>query len=83
VERDERDRAIVADANRLSGHVLAALVVALAVLLGFTPPERLAPMSHVLLAHLLLLSLVVSSLVNHALQLWGYRRDTLTAGNPG
>jgi hypothetical protein len=83
VARDERDRAIVADANRISGHVLAALVVALAVLLGFTPPERLAPMSHVFLAHLLLLSLVVSSLVNHALQLWGYRRDTLAAGNPG
>jgi hypothetical protein len=46
VARDERDRAIVADANRISGHVLAALVV-------------------------------------HALQLWGYRRDTLAAGNPG
>lgn len=83
VQRDERDRAIVADANRLSGHVLAILIVIVAVTLGFTPPERLAPMSHVFLAHVLLLTLVVSSLVNHALQLWGYRRDTLAAGSPG
>jgi hypothetical protein len=83
VQRDERDRAIVADANRISGHVLAVLIVALAVLLGFTPPQRLAPMSHVFLAHLLLLTLVVSSLVNHALQLWGYRRDTPALGNLG
>jgi hypothetical protein len=70
-------------ANRISGHVLAVLIVALAVLLGFTPPQRLAPMSHVFLAHLLLLTLVVSSLVNHALQLWGYRRDTPALGNLG
>ncbi len=75
VQRDERDRAIVTQASRVSGHVLVVLVVVLAVTLGFTPPQRLAPMSHVFLAHLLLLTLVISSLVNHALQLWGYRRD--------
>lgn len=75
VQRDERDRAIVTQANRVSGHVLAVLIIVLAVTLGFTPPQRLAPMSHVFLAHLLLLTLVVSSLVSHALQLWGYRRD--------
>jgi hypothetical protein len=75
VQRDERDRAIVTQANRVSGHVLAALIVVLAVTLGFSPPQRLAPMSHVFLAHLLLLTLVISSLVSHVLQLWGYRRD--------
>ncbi|GMV29078.1 MAG: hypothetical protein AMXMBFR59_12030 [Rhodanobacteraceae bacterium] len=81
VQRDERDLAIVAGAHRISGHVLAVLIVGLAVTLGFTPPERLAPMSHVFLAHVLLLTLVVSSLVNHALQLWGYRRDARAAGS--
>ncbi|HVH35196.1 MAG TPA: hypothetical protein VM847_13915 [Tahibacter sp.] len=75
VPRDERDLAIAARAHRLSGHVLATLVVALALLLGFTPPARLQPMSHVFLAHLLLMSLVLASLAHHALQLWGYRDD--------
>ncbi len=79
VHRDERDRAIIADANRISGHVLALLIVVIAVTIGFTPPQYLAPMSHVFLAHLLLLTLAVASLVNHALQLWGYRRDSLIA----
>lgn len=81
VQRDERDLAIVASANRISGHVLVALIISLAVTFGFTPPERLAPMSHAFLAHLLLLTLVASSLVNHALQLWGYRRDALVSGS--
>ncbi|ODV16433.1 MAG: hypothetical protein ABT27_20215 [Lysobacteraceae bacterium SCN 69-25] len=75
VPRDERDLAIAAHAQRLSSQVLVALVVALALLLGFTPPTWLAPMSHVFLAHLLLLSLVLASLAHHALQLWGYRDD--------
>jgi hypothetical protein len=83
VRRDERDRAIAAHASRVSSHVLAVLVVILAVTLGFTPPARLAPMSHVFLAHLLLLTLVVASLVNHALQLWGYRRDAQLGEDAG
>jgi hypothetical protein len=83
VQRDERDRAIVTQANRVSGHVLTVLIVVLAVTLGFTPPQRLAPMSHVFLAHLLLLTLVISSLVSHALQLWGYRRDAQSGVDAG
>lgn len=81
VQRDERDRGIVADANRISGQVLALLIVVIAVTIGFTPPPFLAPMSDVFLAHLLLLTLAVASLVNHALQLWGYRRDALLAAS--
>lgn len=79
VQRDERDRAIAEQATRVSGLVLASLVVVLAVTLGFTPAARLAPMSHVFLAHLLLLALMLSSLTDHAVRLWGYRRDTLLA----
>lgn len=81
VHRDERDRGIIAFADRISGHVLAVLIIVIAVTLGFTPPQQLAPMSHVFLAHVLLLTLAVSSLVNHALQLWGYRRDALAAAS--
>lgn len=83
VQRDERDRAILAQATRASGHVLAVLVVALAVILGSTPPQRLPPLSHAFLAHLLLLILVISNLVGHSLQLWGYRRDTQPGGDAG
>ena len=79
VERDERDLGIAAHASRVSSRVLMALIIVLAVTLGFTPPSRLAPMSHVFLAHLLVLILVTSSLVAHALQLWGYRRDARLA----
>lgn len=83
VQRDERDQAIVTQANRVSGQVLAVLVVVLAVTLGFTPPQRLASMSHVFLAHLLLLSLVTASLVGHVVQLWDYRRDTQPGAGAG
>lgn len=75
VQRDERDRAIAAQADRAAHTVLGVLIVALAVSLGFNPPERLLAMSHVFVGHILLLTLIAASLVRHVRQLHGYRRD--------
>lgn len=77
VQRDERDRAIAARADRAAHTVLAVLIVILAVSLGFNPPQRLQAMSHVFLGHVLLLTLIAASLVRHVLQLRGYGRDAL------
>lgn len=80
VVKDERDRAIDARATSISAITLALSIIGISIALGFNPPERLQPMTHAFLANVLMLTLVFSSLVRHALQLWGYRRDAQGAG---
>lgn len=65
VEEDERDREI---ARRASAHGRAALVVTvivLAVLLGFTPGERLAWATHFGIANVLVFALMLGWLVEY------------------
>jgi len=66
VDEDERDREI---ALRASGHGRNALVmagIALAVSLGFSPPDRLAWATHLGIANLLVFGLMLGWLVEYA-----------------
>lgn len=75
VDEDERDREI---ALRASGHGRNALVVAgiaLAVSLGFSPPDRLAWATHFGIANLLVFGLMLGWLVEYAATALMYLAD--------
>jgi uncharacterized membrane protein len=75
VSRDERDRQIEAHASQRSSLALVIMLVALALLLGFSPPDRLQWATPLLLANLLLLLLMLSWLAETALTALSYWRD--------
>ena len=80
VKQDERDRAIAARAANAGYWALVAMIVVLLLILGFAPRHILAPLTHQVLAHVLIEILVAATLVQSAVQLIGYRRDALPAG---
>lgn len=75
VHSDERDREIAQRACGWGRGTLVALVFGLAVTLGFSPSERLAWATPLLLANLLILLAMVSHWVEIAAQALAYWRD--------
>ncbi len=75
VQRDERDEAVVHAADSASHTTLAIAVFAVAITLGFTPPDRLGWASPIALANLLVFTLVLSSAAGHVIAILRYRRD--------
>lgn len=75
VQSDERDRQIETTAERWGHTTLIVAVIALAVLLGFSPVDRLAWASHFMIANLIIATLMVGWLVEHAGKVWMYWRD--------
>lgn len=75
VRSDERDRQIAARAQACARFVLVAGVVVVAVLLGFSPADRLQWATPLMLAHVMILILMVSNLVETAVQAVSYWRD--------
>lgn len=75
VLEDERDREIEAMAAGWARGALVAVVVGFAVLLGFTPADRLAWATPVAMAHLLVSGLVWHTLVEYAATVAAYWRD--------
>lgn len=75
VQRDERDREIEARASGWARMVLSAWAIGLALLLGFSPGERLAWAPPPMIAHLLIIGLIVSCLAEYAVTAASYWRD--------
>lgn len=75
VQEDERDRAIAIQAAAAGRTTLIALLIALALLLGFSPVHRLQWATPFVLANLLVLQLMVAWLVEYALTALMYWRD--------
>lgn len=77
VEEDERDRAITRSAEGWGYGAMTVYVIGLALLLGFSPADRLQWASHFMIGNLLVLSLMVACLFEHAVravQYWQARR---------
>lgn len=66
VQEDERDREIEREAAGWARHAVAAMIVALAVLLGLSPADRLEWATLPMVANLLVLVLMVGCLVDNA-----------------
>jgi L-asparagine transporter-like permease len=80
VQADERDLQISELAGVWGRSATAIWIIGLALLLGFSPTERLASISYPLLAHLLMLALVLGAWFDHliaALLYWRDRRAVL------
>lgn len=75
VRSDERDRQIAARGEAWARCALVVCIIALAVLLGFTRADRLQWATPLMLANLLILILMVSNLVETAVQAVSYWRD--------
>lgn len=75
VRSDERDRQIAASGEIGARYTLVVCLIALAVLLGFSPADRLQWATPLMLANLLILALMVSSLVETVVQAVSYWRD--------
>lgn len=75
VQEDERDREIARRAGDWGRGALVVAVVAVAVLLGFSPPDRLQWATHFLVGNLLLFALVVAWLVEQGASVAMYWRD--------
>lgn len=75
VEEDERDREIAAKAGGWGRGALVACVVAYAVLLGFSPADRLQWATHFMIANMLVFALMLGWLVESAVTVVLYRRD--------
>jgi MFS family permease len=74
-KRDERDLAIAARGTSVGYGAVIFLIIVLALNLGFASREKLAPLTHPLLANVLIAILVFASLAQSVAQLIGYRRD--------
>ena len=77
VEEDERDREITRRAEAWGYGALGVYVIGLALMLGFSPAERLQWATHFMIGNLLVLSLMVACLFEHAaraIQYWQDRR---------
>lgn len=66
VQEDERDREIEREAAAWSRHAISAMIVALAILLGISPADRLQWATLPMIANLLVLVLMVGCLVDNA-----------------
>lgn len=75
VRSDERDRQIAARGEVAARCALTVCVVILAVMLAFSPAERLQWATALMVAHLLILAVMVSNLVETAVQAVSYWRD--------
>lgn len=75
VQEDERDREIAAKAEEWGRGALTFGVVAVAVTIGFSPPETLRWASHPMIAHLLVLTLIFGVLFEYAYSALAYWRD--------
>ncbi|MBP1474217.1 hypothetical protein J7I44_07895 [Frateuria sp. MAH-13] len=75
VQADERDRAIEARAAGWARGSLVVLVVALAVLFAFTPPDRLAWARPMTLSNMLMAGLIGSCLLEYLVTGLAYWRD--------
>ncbi|HEY2344365.1 MAG TPA: hypothetical protein VGH80_00630 [Xanthomonadaceae bacterium] len=75
VQRDERDRDIATRASGWARGTLSGYAIGLAVLLGFTPAERLAWAPPPMIAQMLVLGLILSCLVEYAVTAVSYWRD--------
>jgi len=75
VREDERDREIEARATGWARMTLVVLAIAMAVLLSFTPAERLAWAPPPMIGHLLIVGLIASCVVEYAVTALSYWRD--------
>ncbi|MGY1410235.1 MULTISPECIES: hypothetical protein [unclassified Luteimonas] len=75
VDEDERDRGIAVQAAGWWRGTAAVAVLALAVTLGFSPPERLQWATHFMVANLLVLALMCAWLAECAATAMLYLRD--------
>lgn len=75
VQEDERDRAVEASADAWSHGALAFTIVGIAVMFGFSPAERLAWATPIVIANLLMFALLWSCFVGSVVALVLYRRD--------
>lgn len=75
VLEDERDLQIARRAGDWGRWTTVAGVVAVAVLLGFSPTERLQQFSYPWLAQLLMATLLAGACVEHGVAVWHYWRD--------
>lgn len=75
VLEDERDRDIAVRAAAWGRCALVFCVIGVAVMLGLTPPARLAWATPIMVAHLLVFALVWHSLVEYAVAGISYWRD--------
>lgn len=74
VEEDERDRQIEAQAQVWGYGAISVYVIGLALLLGFSPVDRLAWATHFMIGNLLVLSLMVACLFEYAAKVVLYGR---------
>ncbi len=75
VKHDERDGELQRRADTVSHTAICVTVIGLAVTLGFSPANRLAWFTPLLIAHLLMLALIVASFTGHASAAWAYWND--------
>jgi len=75
VQQDERDREIETRAGVWARMSLTVFAIGLALLLGFSPSDRLAWAPPLMIAHLLIVGLILSSLVEYAVTAVSYWRD--------
>ena len=75
VEEDERDLGIARHASAWWRGTIVTAALVLAVLLGFSPPERLAWATHFMIGNLLVLALMCAWLVECAATALMYLRD--------
>lgn len=75
VAADERDRQIAVRAARWGRESLIVGVVAVALMLGFTPADRLVWATPLMIGNLLVLVLMVGWLCEYAATLWCYAAD--------
>lgn len=75
VQKDERDRAIEAQAASWARISLSVYAIGLALMLGFSPAANLAWAPPPMVAHLLIVGLILSCLVEYGVTAVAYWRD--------
>ncbi|MGH8077269.1 MAG: hypothetical protein ACREPE_08100 [Lysobacter sp.] len=75
VQEDERDRQIDAQAKQWGYSAISVYVVAFALMLGFSPADRLEWATHFMIGNLLVLSLMWACLFEYAAKAVQYARD--------
>lgn len=75
VEEDERDRQIQSHSRQWGYGALATYVIALALMVGFSPADRLQWATHFMIGNLLILSLMVACGFEYAAKVVQYARD--------